>query len=294
MREGKLKSGYGPYRARDLFQVPMNREDGPIWTFDRMGATRTELPDGRVVCIGGEHEDCYDPDFYIYNDVVVFQPGGEIKIYGYPRHVFPPTDFHTANLVGDNIIVVGCLGEVSDRRPGVTPIYSVDTNTFHITEVASSGAQPGWVFRHFADLSGESVVDVRGGQLVEVENGKQRFKRNIEKFSLDTASGAWTQTTNRNWPQWSVGREDRGLFVLDHSVRIRDLIPEGVERIAGTDESNCEARFLVRGVPVRVIAGVRWIEVVIEGELQEGLRHEVPEVFRRRVEVLCKKKCVVV
>jgi hypothetical protein len=71
MRDGKLKSPYGPYRARDLFNVPLVREDGPIWTFDRMGATRTELSDGRIVCIGGEHEDWYDPDFHIYNDVVV-------------------------------------------------------------------------------------------------------------------------------------------------------------------------------------------------------------------------------
>lgn len=110
MREGKLKSGYGPYRARDLFKVPLDREDGPIWTFDRMGATRTELPDGRVVCIGGEHEDYYDPDFCIYNDVVVLGPGDEIEIYGYPKEVFPPTDFHTANIVGDRIILIGCLG----------------------------------------------------------------------------------------------------------------------------------------------------------------------------------------
>jgi hypothetical protein len=183
---------------------------------------------------------------------------------------------------------------VNDRRPGVTPVYSVDTTTFGITEVASSGTQPGWVFRHFADLSGESAINVRGGQLVEVENGKQRFKRNIEKFSLDTASGVWTQTSSRNWPQWSIGQEDRGLFVLDHRVRIRDLIPQGAEGIAVTDESHCEATFLVRGVPVRVIAGVRWIEVVIEGELPEELRCEVLEVFRRRVEALCKKKCVVV
>jgi len=52
---GCLKSRYGPRRARDLFNIPVNREDGPIWTFDRMGATETELPDGRLVRIGGEH-----------------------------------------------------------------------------------------------------------------------------------------------------------------------------------------------------------------------------------------------
>src|SRR5581483_4661437 len=104
LRDNKLKSGYGPWRARDLFGVPANREDGPIWTFDRMGATRTELPDGRLVCVGGEHEDSYDPDFCIYNDVVIFTPAGGIEIYGYPRDVFPPTDFHTATLVGDRIV----------------------------------------------------------------------------------------------------------------------------------------------------------------------------------------------
>ena len=55
MREGILKSTYGPYRARDLFQVQLNRDDGPIWTFDRMGQSRIELPDGRLVCVAGEH-----------------------------------------------------------------------------------------------------------------------------------------------------------------------------------------------------------------------------------------------
>jgi len=91
MRDGKLKSRFGPYRARDLFNVPLNREDGPIWTFDRMGATQCNLSDGRILCIGGEHEDYYDPDFCIYNDVIVFGPAGEIEIYGYPEEVFPPT-----------------------------------------------------------------------------------------------------------------------------------------------------------------------------------------------------------
>jgi hypothetical protein len=87
MREGKLKSGYGPYRARELFNLSMNRVDGPIWTFERYGATRTGLGDGRAICVGGEHEDYYDPDFHIYNDVVVLGPLNEIEIYGYPKEV---------------------------------------------------------------------------------------------------------------------------------------------------------------------------------------------------------------
>jgi hypothetical protein len=69
-RDSNLKSGYGPCRARDLFKVHFSREDGPIWTFDRMGATRSELPDGRILYIGGEHEDSYDPDFCIHSVAV--------------------------------------------------------------------------------------------------------------------------------------------------------------------------------------------------------------------------------
>ena len=76
MRNGVLTSGYGPWRVRDKFEVQLNRDDGPIWTFDRMGRTETELPDGRVVCVGGEHEDFYDPDFCIYNDVVIYHGDG--------------------------------------------------------------------------------------------------------------------------------------------------------------------------------------------------------------------------
>jgi len=42
---------------------------------------------------------------------------------------------------------------------------------------------------------------------------------------------------------------------------------------------NSSSRFLLRGVPIRVIAGVKWIEIVAEGNLPEELCREVPEVF---------------
>jgi hypothetical protein len=122
VRKGAIKSGYWPYRARELFQVPSGWEGGPIWTFDRMGRSATELPDGRVVCIGGEHEDYYDPDFCIYNDVVVFGANDSIEIYGYPKEIFPPTDFHTATVDANRIVIVGCLGYKKARRPSHTPV----------------------------------------------------------------------------------------------------------------------------------------------------------------------------
>jgi len=40
-----------------------------------------------------------------------------LKIYGYPKGVFPPTDFHTVTLVGHKIIVIGCLGNVGGAEP---------------------------------------------------------------------------------------------------------------------------------------------------------------------------------
>lgn len=292
MRDGKLKSGYGPYRARDQFNVPLNREDGPIWTFERYGATRTELPDGRVICIGGEHEDYFDPDFHIYNDVVVFGPHGEIEIFGYPKEVFPPVDFHSTTLIEDEIIVVGCMGNVKDRRPGFTPVYSISTRNYQVSELITSGTAPGWIFKHATESSGGHLISIRGGEVVELRNGKQRFKRNNEEFSLDIRTGTWTQTTSRSWSQWAIGREDGGLFDLGHEVRVRDLVPPGIEQIAVAEDSRREARFLLRGVPIRVIAGVRRIEIIAEGDLAEELSREMPEVFRKRIEALCKKKCV--
>ncbi|MGC1485432.1 MAG: hypothetical protein WA789_16685 [Candidatus Acidiferrum sp.] len=246
-----------------------------------------------MICIGGEHEDYYDPNFHIYNDVVVFGPEDEIEIYGYPKDIFPPTDFHTATLAGGTIIVVGCSGNVGERRPGATPVYSVDTNSYEISEFITSGTMPGWIFGHTAELSADGLLLIRGGQFVELRDGKQRFKRNNEEFSLNTATAVWTQTTNRNWSQWSIRQEDGGLFVLDHAIRLRDLIPGGLESVPAAEADHREARFLLRGVLIRVIAGVKWIEIVAEGELSEQVRGKVPEVFRSRIEALCKKKCVV-
>ncbi len=198
MREGMLKSAYGPYRARDVFNIPLNREDGPIWTFDRMGATRSCLPDGRVICIAGEHEDSYDPDFYIYNDVVVLGPDGQIEIYGYPKEIFPPTDFHSATVVGDRIVVVGGLGYKNDRRFGHTPVYALDLSQYRISEIPTSGEMPGWLSEHEASYDPTGIITIRGGQVIQEHDAQQRIRRNFEEYALDIKSCAWQRLTNRN------------------------------------------------------------------------------------------------
>jgi hypothetical protein len=100
--EAMIRSGVNAYRA----QMRLNggntcwTDDDPTWSAERFGQTMTFLPDGRIVQVAGEHEDAYDPDFCIYNDVFVHELDGSITIYGYPNSLFPPTDFHSATRVG--------------------------------------------------------------------------------------------------------------------------------------------------------------------------------------------------
>ena len=77
MIKNTLRGGYSPaHQARRLFDPsgeihpPWQMRD-PVWYFDRMGQTVTELPDGRIIFVGGEHEDGYDPDFCIYNGKLI-------------------------------------------------------------------------------------------------------------------------------------------------------------------------------------------------------------------------------
>ena len=98
----------------------------PIWCYRRFGKSINRLPDGRFIEIAGEHEDFYDLNFCIYNDVIVHNGKGQCEIYTYPSDVFPPTDFHSATLVGDFIYIIGNLGYKPKRRPGFTPVYSLN------------------------------------------------------------------------------------------------------------------------------------------------------------------------
>ena len=136
----------------------------PIWCHDRFGQSLTRLADGRFVGIAGEHEDSYDPDFEIYSDVIVHDGSGGIAIHGYPRECFPPTDFHSATLVGDAILIIGNLGYPDDRRPGTTSVYRLDLTTFAITRLETRGTPPGWISRHQARFDAATrTIALSGG-----------------------------------------------------------------------------------------------------------------------------------
>lgn len=161
-------------------------EPPPVWSFDRFGQSVTRLPDGRWVLIAGEHEDYYDPDFCIYNDVTVLDGEGGLAHFLYPREVFPPTDFHSATLLGDAILLIGSLGYTEDRREGETQVLRLSLGDFSIAPVATGGDNPGWINRHRAVLEGGRIL-VSGGR---VEPGF----RNLEgRWALDLEGWRWSR-----------------------------------------------------------------------------------------------------
>lgn len=158
--------------------------DKPVWSFSRFGRTATILPDGRLVLVAGEHEDHYHPDFCIYADVTVLGADGELEHFIYPRDVFPPTDFHTATLVGDQIWLIGCLGgpeQVNDKQ---TQVLRLSTLDFSITPVETGGVSPGWIHRHRSVLTKDGIL-VTGGK---IEPG---YRDNTSTFVLNLGTLVW-------------------------------------------------------------------------------------------------------
>jgi ankyrin repeat protein len=188
---GMIRAGICAYSGARLFEPARQHGSPPVWCADRFGQSLTFLPDGRILQIAGEHEDYYDPDFCIYNDVFVHAPDGSIAIYGYPEADFPPTDFHTATLVGDHIYVVGSLGYSGTRRFGETPLYRLDVRSLRMERLAATGPAPGWIFKHRAILVGPHEIQISSGEIATEANGREANAPNTDTFVLDVARLRW-------------------------------------------------------------------------------------------------------
>jgi len=187
-----VRTGGNGYSARKHFLGKANFDTaGAIWCNDRFGASLTQLPDGRFIQIGGEHEDHYDPDFCIYNDVIVFDGRGNFQIYGYSRDAFPPTDFHSATLVGEDIYVLGSLGYSSERKFETTQVYRLSTKNFEMQRVDTSGDNPGWIHNHLASFDETSnSIRVFGG---EVQKDSSTIVANAVTFVLHLDVNSWSR-----------------------------------------------------------------------------------------------------
>lgn len=189
-RLGMIQAGIDAWSAARLFEGEREfSKSPPVWCARRFGQSITFLSDGRIVQVGGEHEDSYDPDFCIYNDVFVHHPDGTIQIFDYPKEIFPPTDFHTATLIGTDIYLIGSLGYHGERRYGTTPVYRLDTETFRMIELSSSGKIPGWLSRHTAVLISPQEIRVSGGKIATEE----AYEDNAGVFIYHVGRQAWTR-----------------------------------------------------------------------------------------------------
>lgn len=186
-----IRSGDTVWQADELFRADAGGEQ-PKWCYDRFGRSTTLMPDGRIIEVGGEHEDYYDPDFCIYNDVVVFDGKGGIRIFSYPEEVFPPTDFHTATLIGEQIYLIGSLGYSKDRHPGYTPVYRLDTRTMQIECLTTTGEMPGWINRHRARFVEGQGILVSGGKVIAPElPDDQNYLSNSGIYCLNPTNLVW-------------------------------------------------------------------------------------------------------
>ncbi|HEU5136455.1 MAG TPA: ankyrin repeat domain-containing protein [Steroidobacteraceae bacterium] len=183
-----IKAGVGAWHASKLFKEVS--VDSPVWCAARFGQTISFLADGRVIQVAGEHEDGYDPDFCIYNDVFVHDRGS-IRVFGYPEEVFPPTDFHTATLVDDRLLLIGSLGYVGKRRYGRTPVFSLDVATFEIRPLHPMGPNPGWIYKHRAVLQPNGEIVISGGKIAIETDGEEQHIENDKRYALDPAKLIW-------------------------------------------------------------------------------------------------------
>jgi hypothetical protein len=186
--EAMVQTRVAAWAARAAFDDQPQGSDQPVWCNQRFGQTITRLADGRYVEIGGEHEDWYDVDFCIYNEVIVYEVEETPLIFGYPSSVLPPTDFHTATLVGDHIYIIGNLGYIEARKPGETPVFRLDTRSWRIERLEPTGNNPGWISRHEAALVDERAIMVSGGKVYTADN---RYVERVGDFVLNLDRLTW-------------------------------------------------------------------------------------------------------
>jgi len=176
--EAMTRSCCSSWSAGEIFEGDsFYSRKGSIWCNDRAGQTWTVFPDGRLVQIGG----CDADGWQSYNDVIVFSPDGAITIYGYPEEIFPSIDYHSSTVVDNWIYILSC----SDSK--VTAVFRLDTVTFHMEAVATTGSGPGNISRPRTRLIEDSKLRVEGGRVYR----KREWEPSDRVFELDLTTNHW-------------------------------------------------------------------------------------------------------
>ncbi len=305
------------YQANEQLDGPDSVHAGPCWCFYRYGQSSTKLPDGRTVLIAGEHEDSYDSDFYIYNDVTVRHPDGRLDIFGYPCSDFPPTDFHSATLVDNRIVLVGNLGYPEDRKVSITQAAILQLSDFSIHRVETEGDCPGWLHGHDARLATDAAGIVIAGGKMDRGSGHPLIE-NIDEWQLDLQSWQWRRLTERAWLRWDIHRADHRpnrLFQVssarwhrefgqrftsaadcdafwkatdEQMDAITELYRPGIQHdpLPSTTEEHNVHRVVVAGVVVRFVEEMHSVQMTVEGNLDASVASQLAEEVREKLAAL--------
>lgn len=286
-------------------------KSSPGWCFDRVGQTETVLPDGSSLYIGGEHEDFYDPDFFIYNDVVVLKADGSVAIFGYPVDVFPPTDFHSATLYENTVIIIGGLRHPEDRNHDDTFVYRLQLSDFSIHRIETFGTAPSWLYEHSATLDKDRQrIVCSGGLVTHIPTG--RTVENLTTWAFDLSTSTWSQIATQPFQRWVLVREDEGwndLWQIEELARANrtnrkdqftdQFLADLAERNRVVDTKRFAARFTppmphtpiiaddpfgeehrvhrlsIEGVVVRIVEDMHEVAVTVEGSLPSSVLAEL-------------------
>lgn len=187
-----VRNSKSAWHAKEHFNDSTDH-DQPIWCYERFGKTITALENSEYIEIGGEHEDSYDPDFCIYNEVFHHKGEGDFDIYMYPKEVFSPTDNHSATKIEKFIYIIGNLGYRGARQFNSTPVYRLNTKDFSVEKVATSGDAPGWIYNHIAVLEGDDTICIKGGVTVKSKDEREVHENNKYDYKLSAQTLTWTR-----------------------------------------------------------------------------------------------------
>lgn len=290
-----IDSNISAYRGNKYFDGPSSYDGNPGWCFNRFGRTLTKLPDGTKILIAGEHEDHYDPDFFIYNDVVIARSDGRIEIFSYPETHFPPTDFHSATLIGNELILIGNLGYREQRRTGETQVYAFDIPSKRFRRVATTGDCPGWISSHKARRDERNGILIEGGKIDHGPEGGG-YLENFDTWRLDLDGWKWERLTHKVIHRWRFAREDGeacrlfpkrlGSEPSDKDLLARLYDPPVPHEVMMEDDEIDRNRYVIDGVPLHFSEEMHWVQLTVEGELPRGTMETYVTQVRNRLSLL--------
>ena len=94
--------------------------------------------------------------------------------------------------MSDNSIRLSALWDMWDAPPWQNPVYRLDTASMRIERIEVSGTSPGWISRHAARILEGERIELSGGEISGVVDGKEELVPNETRCVLDTARRTWT------------------------------------------------------------------------------------------------------